>query len=316
MALVQRSRGWSEIMDSHLSEDSLWASALAARLRVLQANFADDDAATRQDFIVQEIERALKGAVPEKRKALLETLAARFPCWQSSGPAPAAPPQPGEPETAVALLNRFLDLLPGLTPIELAEAMARLKRAGLLPEEPAAAFELTPDMQTRLGLTPGQRPINAARAAKALPLMLDMVLTLDQLVWVLWRQVAPKSMVRREVDVSKLTGEYLAGGADVSSAQVSQALEKTRTLIASLLGATRPAGTAFARERGRLFEPNAIEAAARPEKKFAESVEYASWRKYKQLFEAYLTEAKVEKGIEEAMVRAAETLYRGGRITG
>jgi len=47
-------------MESQFGEESLWASALAARLRVLQANFADDDAAARRDFITQEIERALK----------------------------------------------------------------------------------------------------------------------------------------------------------------------------------------------------------------------------------------------------------------
>src|SRR5271169_2332648 len=96
-------------MESHLSETALWANGLAARLKVLQANLADDDAATREGFIVDEINRALKGCVPEKRKLLLDALAEQFPSWQSSSP--AAPPAaaapvsvPSEPETPEVLL--------------------------------------------------------------------------------------------------------------------------------------------------------------------------------------------------------------------
>ena len=45
-------------MESQLSEDTLWAAALAARLRTLQANFADDNPATRQTYLAEEIEPA------------------------------------------------------------------------------------------------------------------------------------------------------------------------------------------------------------------------------------------------------------------
>ena len=80
-------------MESHLSETALWANGLAARLKVLQANLADDDAATHEGFIVDEINRALKGCVPEKRKLLLDALAEQFPSWQSSSPVGARPPR-------------------------------------------------------------------------------------------------------------------------------------------------------------------------------------------------------------------------------
>jgi len=80
---------------------------------------------------------------------------------------------------------------------------------------------------------------------------------------------------------------------------------------AGLLGAVGRAGNTFARERARLFDPNAIEADARGEKKWNESLEFACWRKYVQLCKEYGAEPVIEKGIQEAMAKAAENLLLG-----
>src|SRR5437870_5821130 len=138
-------------MELHLSEESLWASALAARLRVLQANFADDDSASRKGFIVQEIEGALKGCVPDKRKALLETLATRFPSWQAAAPAQVSTPRDEAPEQPEALLERLLEVLPGLPAGLRADFIERLKRAGLIAEQPGAGLSLAPELLKRIG---------------------------------------------------------------------------------------------------------------------------------------------------------------------
>ena len=69
-------------MESYLSEQALWASGLGARLRLLQANFADDPASVRRGYIVEEIERALKPISPTKRNEYLACLAERFPAWE------------------------------------------------------------------------------------------------------------------------------------------------------------------------------------------------------------------------------------------
>jgi hypothetical protein len=300
--------------ESHLSETALWANGLAARLKVLQANLADDDAATREGFIVDEINRALKGCVPEKRKLLLDALAEQFPSWQSSSPvAPpaAATPVPSEPETPETLLKRLIESVPGLSAGQREEFSRQLKQAGLeLAGGGGTAFEIPPDLQKRLGLT-AAKAANAERAAKSLAMLFDMVVTLDQLVWTLWKQIAGKSMVRKEADFGKLSADYLSGGAEVSSAQLQQSLERTRKLIAGLLGAIGRAGAAYARDRARLFDPGAIEADARAEKKWNESLEFACWRKYVQLQKEYGSEATVEKSIQEAMAKAAENLILG-----
>ena len=72
-------------MHSHLSEESLWAQGLAARLRLLQATFADDPAGTRQDYISEEITRALEGVNPARKKAYLSALGELFPGLAGSG---------------------------------------------------------------------------------------------------------------------------------------------------------------------------------------------------------------------------------------
>lgn len=303
-------------MEPHLSEESLWANALAARLRVLQANFADDDSTTRQSYVVEEIERGLKGCSAEKRKRLLDALTARFPSWQDSAPVQvattAAPPAAQTPES---LLHQLLEVIPRLTPAQRADMVDKLKSAGLVAQERVVVgVEFTAELQKRLGLPEGRAP-NAERAAKMLTPLLDMVLTMDQLIWTLWKQLASKSTIRREVDLGKLTGEYLTGNPEVSNTQVAQGLERTRKMIAGLLGAIGRAGGSYARERARLFDPSAIEADARTEKKWNESLEYACWRKYVQLSQEYGAEPVIEKGIQEAVAKAAENLIMG-RPTG
>jgi hypothetical protein len=299
-------------MESHLSEESLWASGLAARLKLLQANFADDDASTRHDFIVQEIENALKGIVPEKRKRLLDALAERFPNGKMAAPAAVLrPSSPAEPETPEALLDRALSVLPSLSARQQTEFKEKLEAAGFVQERAGGgAIEATPELQKRLALS-GSAALNPDRAAKTLGLLLDMVLTMDQLAWTLWKQLAPKSTYKREFDLGKLSADYLVGSPEVSTPQVTQTLERTRKIIAGLLGAVGRAGNTFARERARLFDPNAIEADARGEKKWNESLEFACWRKYVQLCKEYGAEPVIEKGIQEAMAKAAENLLLG-----
>src|SRR5262245_28283064 len=70
-----------------MSEDVEWASGLGSRLRLIQASFAEDDAATRQQYLSEEISRALKTVPPTKRRTFLQALAQRFPAWEGA-PAP------------------------------------------------------------------------------------------------------------------------------------------------------------------------------------------------------------------------------------
>ena len=76
------------------NEANGWASSLAARLRLIQGGFEGDEAATRQGFLAEEIERALKALPPSRRLACLEALEEKFPAWESKIVEEGPPPEP------------------------------------------------------------------------------------------------------------------------------------------------------------------------------------------------------------------------------
>jgi len=299
-------------MESYLSEESLWASGLASRLRLIQANFADDPSSVRQGYVTEEIERAIKDVSPTRRKAYLDSLAERFPAWEGARSAPQSDLQVGAalltPEEMVAGL---IELAPTLSPEARASFAGQLQAAGLSVKESANAFlELPPDLQKKLGL-PAGKPLQLERAVKLLTITTDLALALDQLSWALWKQLAPKSAIRKESEFNRLAGSYLAGDAEVSTAQLSQPVERTRRLIAGLLGAVGRAGATYAKKYVGRLSPEVIEDWAKMEKKWNESIEAACWRKFVQQAKEHASEPAIEHEIQEAIAKAAENLMLG-----
>src|SRR5712664_1432693 len=267
-------------MESYLSEESLWASGLASRLRLIQTNFADDAVATRQNYIAEEIDRALKAVVPSKRKSYLGALAERFPAWQISPPAPVGDPKTAAaPVTPEVLLARLIELAPGLAPETREDYANKLQQAGLGGKPPAA--------------------------------MCDLVLALDQLVWALWKQIAPRTNIRKEADFARLAGPYLSGDQEVSTQQVVQVLERTRRLIAGLIGAVGRAGSSYAKKHVARFAPEEIKILAEMEKTVWVGLEQTCWRKYEQLYREHGTEPAIENEIQETIAKTAENLITG-----
>lgn len=303
-------------MDSYLSEEALWASGVAARLKLIQANFADDPASVRQGYITEEIERALKPVSPTRRRAFLDSLSERFPAWEgvrstaaSDVKVGAAPLQPEE------LVSKLVELAPSLSAEARAAFAAQLQAAGLSIKESADAFlELPPELQKKLGLPAGKR-LQLERAVKLLAVTADLAVVLEQLAWALWKQIAPKSAIRKESELSRLAGSYLAGDAEVSTAQLSQPVEKTRRLIAGLLGAIGRAGSAYAKKYVTRLSPEVLEDWAKMEKKWNESLESACWRKFVQQAREHASEPAIEHEIQEAVAKAAENLILG-RVAG
>jgi hypothetical protein len=299
-------------MDSYLTEEALWASSVASRLKLLQANLADDVPATRQAYLTEEIDRALKNVVPAKRKLYLQALAERFPAWEAAQAAPvAAPPPVAIPEAPSELLARFIQVASTLPPETKSEFVKQLQQAGLAPRESGTpTIELSPEAQKKVGLPPGAA-LQVERAVKLLVVESEAVLALDQLAWTLWKQLAPRSAIRKDVEMARLSGQYLSGDPEVSTQQLIQALEKTRRLIAGLMGAVGRAGNTYAKKLVSRLSPEVIQDLAKMEKKWAESVEQASWRAYERLAQEHLSEPAIENGIQEAMVKVAEDLMTG-----
>jgi hypothetical protein len=303
-------------MESYLSEESLWASGLASRLRLIQANFADDPSSVRHGYIVEEIERALKPVSPTRRKTYLDSLAERFPAWEGVRSAPSSDVKVGStPLTAEELVARLVQLAPTLSPEARAAFAGQLHAVGLSLKESANAFlELPPELRKKLGLAAGKQ-LQLERAVKLLVITTELALALDQLAWALWKQLAPKSAIRKETEFNRLAGSYLAGDADVSTAQLTQPVERTRRLIAGLLGAVGRAGPAYAKKYAARLSPEVIEDWAKMEKKWNESIEAACWRKFVQQAKDHASEPAIENEIQEGIAKAAENLILG-KFTG
>jgi len=299
-------------MESHLSEESLWASGLASRLRLLQANFADDPSSLRQGYITEEIERALKTVSPTRRTAYLGSLAERFPAWEGLRSAARSDVNVGAaPLTPEELIARLVELAPTLSPEARTAFATQLQAAGLSIKESANAFlELPPELQKKLNL-PAGKPLQLERAVKLLVITAELALALDQLAWALWKQLAPKSAIRKEAEFNRLAGSYLAGDTEVSTAQLVQPVEKTRRLIAGLLGAVGRAGSSYAKKYVACLSPEVIEDWAKMEKKWNESIEAACWRKFLQQAKEHASEPAIEHEIQEAIAKAAENLILG-----
>jgi hypothetical protein len=304
----------SQNMESYLSEEALWANGLASRLRLVQANFADDQASSRRNFIVEEIDRALKDVNPSRRKAYLNALVEKFPAWGQGEPAPAkVAAQPGvvAEETPEILLERLLAGASQLAPETRAEFAEKLQRAGLVVTQTSGGLpDLPPELMKKLGI-PAGRAMDPERILKMVVALSEFSLALDQLVWALWRQMAPKSAIRKDVEFSKLAGPYLGGDPEVSTQLLIQPLERTRKLIAGLLGAVGRAGSTYAKKHTARFAPEVIEDWAKMEKKWSESLEQVCWRKYVQHAKEHATEPAIENEIQEAITKTAESLITG-----
>lgn len=309
-------------MTAHLSDEALWAVGLGARLRMLQASFADDDAAARRDYIAEELEREIREIPASRRKAYLEALAERFPGWENAT-VPAdelvpetAPIVDSSPESLVRQLTALAGTLSDADRREMAE---RLQEAGFaLTVTLSAAAQETDDipaeLQKKLSLDPNQA-LDRKRAMRLVAVLIDLVVTMDQVAWNVWKNLAPNSRVRRDPgpsgDLRKVAGPFLVGDPEVSTAQVTQLLDKTRQLIAGLLAAVGATGEAFARQYLTRFSPQSIKEAADAEPGFFIGPEQRCWRKYTQLFND-VSGVTIENEIANAIVKYTEDLIMGG----
>ena len=300
-------------MESHLTEEAAWASGAAARLRLIQANFADDEAALRQNYLAEELERSLKNIPPSRREAHLQALNELFPSWGGRPAAPVPAPDGGlrRTQTPEEMLEEFIVSASALSEPERAGLVKRLQQAGLAAQESGPAMaEGAPEFWKFFGVA-DQKPLNLERSQKMMMALGSVFLALDQLVWTLWRQLNTKSIYRKESEFGKMAGPYLASDGEVSTEMVRQPLERTRRLVAALLGALGRGSSNFARRQSTALSPESIESAARIEKKAFESLEAASWRKYKELFREYSTEQMIESQVQQEFVKAAEELLKG-----
>jgi hypothetical protein len=246
---------------------------LGNRLKYLQANLADETPENRQTFLEEELRRALQAVPSSKRGLYLDALAERFPSWELATVAvntPAAITQ----RTPDEIVRDFLDLAPKMSGEQREDMKQKLAALGFIvtSNKPIDGDALT-DVQAKLKLGPDD-PIDPQRLGKLFAALADVMLTLDQLAWNLWRSAAPKSTIRRDTsqgDLRMLIRRSIGGDAEASAAQVQKQLEghpavdrrsarrpgACRQELLAPLPATLHPGTPFARRS----KPRAVVAA-------------------------------------------------------
>lgn len=301
-----------------------WAASVAQRLKLVQANWVGEDASTRREYLAGELSRSLDGVPSSERPAFLSELGQHFPQWhQSEGATAVSSNASGSaaPASAEEAMAHFLHLARDLPETEKHLFGERLRAAGFTPPTAAAIeagesedlFDLGPEVIRRLRLKPGTA-INSGRVLRLLTHMLESVLAIDDLVWNLWQKIAPQSEIRRKsrADLRFLVGAYLSNDTKVSFSEVTEAMQMSRKVNTSILGALGPLGRTFAKRYQEKVSPEAVREAIDLEGGGgflkAKAVQY--WQKYEEVSKD-MDDQAVARMIQEILASYAEELMLG-----
>ena len=261
-----------------------WAAKLAGRLRVIQASFNDRPGQTRAGYLLEEIQRALKPVPESERAEYLDALTLLFP---TAEPPPAPPPPaPPSPPTSLEMVDALVEKFQGASAEERAAIRDRLRAAGLLTTIPDAPT-IPPELRGKLGLRPDE-PLDPERFRKLFVTFAELVLTLDHVIWSIWKKLAPKSSLRRESSeqLRVLLGRYLQGDREVATYQIAQLLERTRQLTVALVSAFGSAGESFARWYLGSYAPEKVRSSVEAGSHgFLSNMDQRCWRRYVELAE-------------------------------
>jgi hypothetical protein len=300
-------------------ERSRLVAATASRLRLLQADLADEPADVRQEHLDDVVRASLSKLVPQERDSFLAELEEAFPSWDSnvavaSEGAAVSVMDRKELEDPSFLVARLAELSSGLTDIQRRVLADRLREAGLAPRVqeggPPWPEESEGKFRTRMQLGE-QESVDAGRLMELATLLVEVASSLDQLVWNTWKTVSPRSALKRPAPLSHTMGRFVSGDTEVGRGQVAQDAERLRQLTAALVSAVSQVGRQFAQGHVSKFSPTEIAAMAGLEGGgLLVSKEVKCWRKYVELATS-MDEVAIEGQIMQALAAYAESLIKG-----
>ncbi len=265
----------------------------------------------------EELEQLLKTLPLNQRRECLEALAAEFPVPSASD----APANAGTVTTVTALPNdpavvadHLVSLLRGLPPEQTAAISRQLQGAGLVASGGSAQLDVPPELAQRIERLMPSRTLDPKRALRALDILLEFLTGLDQIVWQVWKNIAPRTIIQHETgtyrDLRTTIAAYLVGDGEVSTDQVKQLVGKTRKLTCGLLAAMGSLGEIHTAKLLERLSPEAIKKAAGTETSVFESSDRIYWRKYNTIFSEMKPEV-MEREILEAIRKYTEKLVLG-----
>lgn len=294
-----------------------WAMSFAQRMRYLQAGMAEEPAAEREKHLAGELNKALMQLPAGQRQAYLDALAEYFPTWEmatvSFSDEKAAP----RPQTIDELADGLVRLAPKLSPEQRQSLVERFAAAGVVKEiiRPLDGDGRTAVLE-KLRL-PEDSVLDPDRLGRLFAALTDMVLSLDQLAWNVWRLLAPVSTLRRDSLQSSLRtalGRSLVGDDEFSATMVQQQTERTRQLVAALIAASEAAGKDFGIFFEQNFSPAAIREFVRGSGKSGifDNPDAKAWACYVER-SVHLSASGIEREVNKQFVKATEELVHGIR---
>jgi hypothetical protein len=309
------------------------AATAAAKLRVVQASFADQPPEKRVEFLEDALHQSAQQIVPDQRPAFLAALKREFPAGFKAAPTPAPSAAPvaaaSKPASAEELADQLLRAAQNLPEDERKALIIRLQRGGLTVQQSAQRGE---DPRSMPSSGPGGGRAVPDKAQQALQYLMrkleiaDLDITRvvklmlwlieyaggnDAVIWNTWRLIAPKSSVRRPSELRKEMIQYLAGDRNLSGTKVEYSLETQRRVLAGIIAATSKLGGALANGPLRKFRVEEIKALASQDGGgLLASLDARCWVRYQQLA-TELDEEGLEHAVKEALAGAAEKLVGG-----
>ncbi len=262
-----------------INEKSRKVAALAGRLRVVQAQLADEKPEFRRGQLEHEIEQAVAQIVPQEREPFLNELMAAFPSMGGAseparaaraGGAAAAPPPEAPKDPAVALVGYvegLVKLWSQLDGDQRKAVLTRLAQGGVLPQVPTGPSALPEsvgrDFRAKLQMGSHDVP-DPVKVMELSAMMLDFVIGADRLVWGMWaKKVAPMSTVRPNGPIQRFLREYATKKFDptqsASSGGAQVELKRLLEMSVAFISAIGQAGTSFGEKFLAQFSPGAIE---------------------------------------------------------
>ncbi len=306
-------------MPDQTTDLSRLVAATVNRLRLIQVDFADQPQDVRENYLSDEVEHALAKLLPDQRGPFVQELKERFPTWEGNVDVSGPSQQNAVQSTSDAkdlqdytfLISRLVKLAPTLTEEQRKTAIARLKDAGLAEAGTGPAWPAQPMkvLKTKLQLTDKDK-FDAGKILELTSELVAFASSLDQLVWATWKQVAPKSDMKRPTPVQRSFAKFSTGDQEVSRTQFAGDVDRLRQLCAGLISAIAQAGNLFAQKHVGKFSVANIEAYADKMPGMLVGKEQKCWRQYKELATAMDVQT-IEIEIQNAIAEYTETLIKG-----
>lgn len=308
-------------MSSASKTMSVQVRELAQRLRLLQAELADESDEVRRECLSGEILRATEemGLLPEDRPAFLAGLAAEFPTW-SEGPVAMAPAAPSEaapaklPTDPNALVGALLELWPHLPDESRAALTERLVLGGVAAVSRGGGGGVdSGDLKELTNAMQGGDITHADvhRMAQLLALLSATVLQFESVGWNAWAQIGQGSRYTRGTPLRRNLARFVSGNPDVSIEQVKGDVEKLRKLLAALVASMSQAASAYGDRVWHEFAPEAIRAVSKSAM-IPQMAKANCWDTYCER-SGRLRDEEVTRDFMGAVQRIVEELLMGSR---